>query len=61
MVRQFPRKVKCVVVKIGSSVIATYRLKPKTAKLESLVEQIAAIQKDGVDVVLVSSGAIVLG
>lgn len=61
MVRQFPRKIKCVVIKIGSSVIATYRMKPKTARLGSLVEQMAAIYKSGIDVVLVSSGAIVLG
>ena len=61
MLRKFPRKIKRVVVKVGSSVIATYRMKPKIAHLRSLVAQICAIQKENVEVVLVSSGAIVLG
>jgi len=61
MPRKFPRTVKRVVVKVGSSVIATYRMKPRTARLRSLVEQICALKKRGIDVVLVSSGAIVLG
>lgn len=61
MTRQFPRAIKRVVIKIGSSVIATYKMQPKMAHLESLVSQIAKAQETGVEVVLVSSGAIVLG
>lgn len=61
MLRKFPRKVKRVVVKVGSSVIATYKMKPRVAQLRSLVEQITKLQRKGIDVVLVSSGAIVLG
>lgn len=41
--------------------IATYKMKPRVAQLRSLVEQICKVQKKGIDVVLVSSGAIVLG
>lgn len=36
-------------------------MKPRLAQLRSLVEQIIAVRAKGVDVVLVSSGAIVLG
>lgn len=59
--RKFPRKIKRVVVKVGSSVVATYKLKPRVAQLRSLVEQITTVRSQGLDVVLVSSGAIVLG
>ena len=61
MPRKFPRAVKRVVIKVGSSVIATYKMKPRTARLRSLTDQISALRKKGIDVVLVSSGAIVLG
>ncbi|MCB9720666.1 MAG: glutamate 5-kinase [Candidatus Omnitrophica bacterium] len=61
MLRKFPRKIKRVVVKLGSSVIATYQMKPRVAQLRSLVQQVTAVRSKGIDVVLVSSGAIVLG
>ena len=61
MRRQFPRTIKKIVVKVGSSLIATYTMKPKLAQLSSLVEQICEIRKKGIEVVLVSSGAVVLG
>ena len=61
MTRKFPRPIKRLVIKVGSSVIATYAMKPRLAHLKSLVEQIIALQKSGTEVVLVSSGAIVLG
>ena len=61
MLRKFPRPIKRIVIKLGSSVIATYSMQPRTAQLRSLVEQISAVRKKGVDVVVVSSGAIVLG
>lgn len=41
--------------------IATYQMKPRIAHLKSLVKQIVTLQKSGVEVILVSSGAIVLG
>ena len=55
------RKIKKIVIKVGSSLIANYRLKPKRAMLSSLVSQISQISHEGKQVVLVSSGAIVLG
>lgn len=61
MYRKFPRPIKRIVIKVGSSVIATYTMKPKEAHLNSLVEQISRVQEKGMEVVLVSSGAIVLG
>ena len=61
MHRKLPRTVKKIVVKVGSSVIATDRMKPRMAHLRSLVEQISAIRRRDIDVILVSSGAIVLG
>lgn len=61
MPRKFPRRIKRVVIKIGSSVIATYKMKPRVAHLRSLVQQISSVRKKNIEVVLVSSGAIVLG
>ena len=61
MSRRFPRTIKRVVIKVGSSVIATYQMKPRSARLRSLVDQICLLQKKGIDVILVSSGAIVWG
>lgn len=61
MSRTFPRKIKRVVVKVGSGIIANYKLKPRTARLRSLIEQMALARAKGVEVVFVSSGAIVLG
>lgn len=61
MSRKFPRPVKRIVIKVGSSVIATYAMKPRIAHLGSLAAQIARVQRDGIEVILVSSGAIVLG
>lgn len=61
MQRKFPRSIQRIVVKIGSSVIATYTMRPHTAKLTSLVEQMSVLHAQGIEVVVVSSGAIVLG
>ncbi len=61
MARTFPKTIKRIVVKVGSSLIATYKMRPKESKLPSLVEQITKLTSQGVEVVLVSSGAIVLG
>lgn len=61
MQRKFPRKIKRIVIKVGSSVITTYKMKPRNAHLRSLVDQICEVQSKGIEVVLVSSGAIVFG
>lgn len=61
MSRKFPQKIKRLVVKVGSSLIATYKMRPQESHLPSLVEQICKLNSRGVEVVLVSSGAIILG
>ena len=61
MSRKFPRPVKRLVVKVGSSVVATYKLQKGSAHLRSLTKQISALNEKGTEVILVSSGAIVLG
>ncbi len=61
MQRKFPRPVKRIVIKVGSSLIATYALRPQSAQLPSLIDQISALSGEGVEIVVVSSGAIVLG
>lgn len=56
------RKAKRIVVKIGSALLtdrATGQLKAEW--LNSLMDDVAALTKDGKDVVLVSSGAVALG
>lgn len=59
--RKFPRKIKRVVIKLGSSLIATDQLKPSMELLQSLIKQISELRDRGIDVAIVSSGAIVLG
>lgn len=59
--RTFPRPFKKIVVKVGSSVIATELMKPRVAQLKSLVSQISKLRAKGIQVVLVSSGAIAYG
>lgn len=61
MERKFPRKVKRVVVKVGSSLLATHLMMPHEASLKSLVMQICDLRDKGIEVVFVSSGAIALG
>jgi len=61
MARKFPRVIKRVVIKVGSSVIATDQMKPRIAHLNSLTEQMSALRRKNIEVILVSSGAIVLG
>ena len=50
-----------IVVKVGSNVIAGENGLPDEAVMGQLVEQIAAAKKRGIDVVLVSSGAVASG
>ncbi|MFA5060382.1 MAG: glutamate 5-kinase [Candidatus Omnitrophota bacterium] len=61
MSRKLSRRIKRVIVKIGSSVMVDYQLKPQRARLYSLVKQISQLRKQGIEVILVSSGAIVFG
>lgn len=61
MSRKFPRPIKRLVIKLGSSQVADHSLKARLSSLSSLAEQICCIQNEGIDVIVVSSGAIVLG
>ncbi len=61
MTRTFQKPIKRMVVKLGSSQIADTRMKPKTAHLTALAKQISQLHRQGIEVVVVSSGAIALG
>ena len=61
MQRKFLKQIKRIVVKVGSSTIASYQLNLREENLDALVKQICTLEKSGIEVVLVSSGAIVLG
>lgn len=61
MSRKFPKPIKRIVIKVGSSVIATDQMKPRIKHLRSLVKQISTMRNRNIEVILVSSGAIVLG
>jgi glutamate 5-kinase len=56
------REVKRVVVKIGSSLLTDqFRLTPRWAFLQRIVEDIALLREEGFEVILCSSGAVALG
>lgn len=61
MQRRFSKKIHRIVVKIGTSILAGADLKLDTARMEMLVEDISCLVAQGIEVVLVSSGAIVSG
>jgi glutamate 5-kinase len=52
---------KRIVVKIGSNVLTQSNGLPDQHRIGKLVEQIAAIQKQGIEVILISSGAVAAG
>ena len=54
-------KIKRIVVKIGSGVIAAHKKKPEGSHLSSLIEQIYRLREEEKEIILVSSGAIILG
>lgn len=61
MSRTFERKIKRIVIKLGSGTIANYYVNSKASAFESLVDEICSVAQQGVEVVLVSSGSIILG
>lgn len=61
MSRTLKKQIKRIVIKLGSGTIANYYMNPEGSGFEALVEEIAQVQAKGVEVVLVSSGSIVLG
>eukprot|EP01133_Synstelium_polycarpum_P013465 gene13465-15868_t len=50
-----------IVVKIGSNVLTRENGLPDTSRIEHLVEQLSAIKKQGIEVIVVSSGAVASG
>src|SRR4051794_35838417 len=50
-----------VVLKLGSSIVADDSGAPRTDVLARLCDQVAALRRDGVEVVVVTSGAIAVG
>jgi glutamate 5-kinase len=50
-----------IIIKIGSNVITRADGLPDVARMEHLVNQIAEIKKQGIEVILVSSGAVASG
>ncbi len=61
MTRTFQRPIKRIVVKLGSSQIVDEKFKARREQMNSLAKQISHLHKKGIEVVLVSSGAIALG
>ena len=55
------RKIKRIVVKIGSGVIEAHKTKPEGSDLSALVEEMSCLHEKGIGIILVSSGAIILG
>ncbi len=58
---QFLKQAKRVVVKVGSSLVASRQSGLKADRIEQLAGEVAALQAAGREVLLVSSGAIVSG
>lgn len=61
MKRQFPITIKRVVVKVGGSVLAASGRGLDKTRIKNIVEQVASLADKGIEVVLVSSGAIASG
>ena len=56
-----PRKLKPIVVKIGSGVIEAHKIRSEGSDLSLLVEEMSRLHEKGTGIILVSSGAIILG
>src|SRR5665213_3088415 len=62
MTRTFQKPIKRIVVKLGSSQIVDEKFKARWERLNSLAKQISHLyKKNGIEVILVSSGAIASG
>ena len=61
MSRKLPGKIKRVVIKIGSGIIANYCMTPRKSRFNALMKQVGAMRKKGIEIILVSSGSIVSG
>jgi glutamate 5-kinase len=61
MTRTFQKPIKRIVVKLGSSQIVDEKFKARRERLNALAKQISHLHKKGIEVILVSSGAIASG
>ena len=61
MTRIFQKPIKRIVVKLGSSQIVDEKFKARRERLNALAKQISLLHKKGIEVILVSSGAIASG
>src|SRR3546814_885140 len=52
---------KRIIVKIGSNVLTRKDRLPDLERIEQLVEQVARLRKEGMEIILVSSGAVAFG
>ncbi len=59
--RKKPSGCKRIVIKIGSALLVDRKSGLKKAWLDAICEDIAALRKTGVEVLVVSSGAIAMG
>ena len=55
------KKVKRVVVKVGTAILTKDNLELNTAHIRKLVREMAVLHKKGYELILVSSGAISVG
>lgn len=56
-----PKKYRRIVIKIGSNVLTREDGHPDTTRISALVDQIARLYRAGIEVILVSSGAVASG
>jgi glutamate 5-kinase len=61
MRRQFPIAIKRAVIKVGSSVLASHKQGLDRRRLKRIVDQVSTLTDAGIEVLLVSSGAIASG
>ncbi len=55
------KKYRRIVIKIGSNVLTRDDGRPDTTRISALVDQIARLHREGLEVILVSSGAVASG
>ncbi len=55
------KEIRHIIVKIGSGVIEAHKTKSEGSDLSALVEEMSRLHENGTAIVLVSSGAIILG
>ena len=53
--------IKKIAIKVGSNIIARPDGSLNTERIENLVEQVAKLKKAGIEVILISSGAVAAG